>query len=206
MAGTGLKTTQVDLLSGLDSRGQQALIRHSKQHGITLYGLDEVLKALKTIDPTLRKEARKRIRKVPAEIQKKTKAAVPGRNPMRNWGGWSRRGGIGRDGRTSYADVGALRWDASAVKSGIKLLTGGEKMNVRLMNQSGPGSVFEMAGSRNNYSTPQGQVFTTNLRSFGVAPRLLVKTWRDEKGITRTASEMGKVARFAEEEVKRRIA
>jgi hypothetical protein len=212
MAGPG-GSTQIDLLSGLAPHQQQSLIRHSKAHGITLYGLDETLMALKTIDPTVRKEAQKRIRKVPTEVAKKTKARVPGNRPMRNWGGWSRRGGAG------MGDVGALTWDAKAVKSGIKVLTGGQKLNVRLVNKSAPGAVLEMAGTQNNYGQsmlggkprysvphPAGEVFTNNLKAFGVAPRLLIKTWRDEKGIKRTASEMGKVARFAEEEVNRRIA
>lgn len=219
MAGTALKTTQVDLLSGLGQRDQQALIRHAKQHGITLYGLDETLQALRTIDPTIRKNAQKRIRKVPAEVQKKTKARVPSNRPMRNWGGWSRRGGVARgSSATSFGDVGALRWDDRAVKSGIRLLTGGQKLNVRLLNKSAPGGVFEMAGSKGTVRQPMlgnvprfktyhpaSQVFQNNMKMFGVAPRLLIKTWRDEKGIKRTASEIGKVAKFAEEEVKRRI-
>jgi hypothetical protein len=204
MAGPALRTTKIDLLSGLSPSQQRSVVRHSKQHGIVLYGLDDTLAALKLLNPTVQKEARKRIRAVPLEIAKKTQAKVPAR-PMRNWGGWSRRGGVGSDGRTDFASVGALRWDQSAVKSGIKVLTGGQKLNVRLVNKSGPGAVFEMAGTRNNTSGPAGEVFTSNLRMYGTAPRLLVQTWRDEKGIKRTASEMGKVARFAEEQVKARM-
>lgn len=162
-------------------------------------GLDVTLNALKLIDPTFHKEARKRIRKVPAEVQKKTKARVPTQRPMRNWGSWSRKGGLyGR----SMNDVGALRWDATAVKGGIKLLTGGQRLNVRLINKSGPGAVFEMAGSKNdNSASSPGRQFNDNLKWFGAAPRLLIATWREEKGIKRTASEMGKVAKFAEERV-----
>jgi hypothetical protein len=163
-------------------------------------GLDVTLNALKLIDPTFHKEARKRIRKVPAEVQKKTKARVPTQRPMRNWGSWSRKGGLyGR----SMNDVGALRWDATAAKGGIKLLTGGQRLNVRLINKSGPGAVFEMAGSKNNNAASSpGRQFNDNLKWFGAAPRLLVQTWRDEQGIKRTASEMGKVAKFAEERCK----
>jgi hypothetical protein len=163
-------------------------------------GLDVTLNALKLIDPTFHKEARKRIRKVPAEVQKKTKARVPTQRPMRNWGSWSRKGGLyGR----SMNDVGALRWDATAVKGGIKLLTGGQRLNVRLINKSGPGAVFEMAGSKNdNSASSPGRQFNDNLKWFGAAPRLLIATWREEKGIKRTASEMGKVAKFAEERCK----
>jgi len=163
-------------------------------------GLDVTLNALKLIDPTFHKEARKRIRKVPAEVQKKTKARVPTQRPMRNWGSWSRKGGLyGR----SMNDVGALRWDATAAKGGIKLLTGGQRLNVRLINKSGPGAVFEMAGSKNdNSASSPGRQFNDNLKWFGAAPRLLVQTWRDEQGIKRTASEMGKVAKFAEERCK----
>jgi hypothetical protein len=83
------------------------------------------------------------------------------------------------------------------------LLTGGQRLNVRLINKSGPGAVFEMAGSKNdNSASSPGRQFNDNLKWFGAAPRLLVQTWRDEQGIKRTASEMGKVAKFAEERCK----
>ena len=163
-------------------------------------GLDVTLNALKLIDPTFHKEARKRIRKVPAEVQKKTKARVPTpQRPMRNWGSWSRKGGLYS---RSIKDVGALRWDATDAKGGIKLLTGGQRLNVRLINKSASGAVFEMAGSKNNNAASSaGRQFNDNLKWFGAAPRLLIATWREEKGIKRTASEMGKVAKFAEERV-----
>jgi hypothetical protein len=168
-------------------------------------GLDVTLNALRLIDPTFHKEARKRIRKVPAEVQKKTKARVPTQRPMRNWGSWSRVGGkygARAAGVTRMADVGALRWDATAAKGGIKLLTGGQRLNVRLINKSASGAVFEMAGSKNdNSASSPGRQFNDNLKWFGAAPRLLIATWREEKGIKRTASEMGKVAKFAEERV-----
>jgi hypothetical protein len=167
---------------------------------IQLEGLDATLNALKTISPTFHKEARKRIRKVPAEVQKKTKARVPTpQRPMRNWGSWSRKGGLYS---RSIKDVGALRWDATDAKGGIKLLTGGQRLNVRLINKSASGAVFEMAGSKNNNAASSpGRQFNDNLKWFGAAPRLLIATWREEKGIKRTASEMGKVAKFAEERV-----
>jgi hypothetical protein len=167
---------------------------------IQLEGLDATLNALKTISPTFHKEARKRIRKVPAEVQKMTKARVPTpQRPMRNWGSWSRKGGLYS---RSIKDVGALRWDATAAKGGIKLLTGGQRLNVRLINKSASGAVFEMAGSKNNNAASSaGRQFNDNLKWFGAAPRLLIATWREEKGIKRTASEMGKVAKFAEERV-----
>jgi hypothetical protein len=150
---------------------------------IQLEGLDATLNALKTISPTFHKEARKRIRKVPAEVQKKTKARVPTpQRPMRNWGSWSRKGGL--------------------YSRSIKLLTGGQRLNVRLINKSASGAVFEMAGSKNNNAASSaGRQFNDNLKWFGAAPRLLIATWREEKGIKRTASEMGKVAKFAEERV-----
>ena len=170
---------------------------------IEIEGLDLTLNALKSISPTFYKEARKRIRSVPADVQKKTKAKVPSGRPMRNWGSWSRVSGLyGR----SMSDVGALRWDSNAARSGIKLLTGGQRLNVRLINKSAVGAVFEMAGSKNNNSPRSaGRVFNDNLKWYGAAPRLLIATWREEKGVTRTASEMGKVAKFAEERVKEAI-
>lgn len=162
----------------------------ASKSGVDITGLAETLQALKIIDPTVRKESLKPISAVGRDIVKKAKARVPQR-PARNWGNWSRRG----DGS------GGLDWDQATVRAGIKYLGGGQRMNIRLINKSAPGAVWETAGQKGAYTTTQGPVLVRNMERLGVAPRGLVKTWRDEKGVTRFAGAIKQATRIAEDKV-----
>jgi hypothetical protein len=169
----------------------------SRGASIQVLGLDEVMRELDRFDPEARKAIAAGITKVPKEVAAKTRGKV--KDPaLRNWGGWSRSGGKNKSGGTSYADVGALRWDKGAVRSGIRSLSGGKRMNVTLVNKSAAGAVFEMAGSDN-----PNRPFNRAMNRYGPAPRLLVKTWREEKGIKRTASAVGREMRKAEDKLRR---
>jgi hypothetical protein len=164
----------------------------ASRSGVDISGLAETLQALKIIDPTVRKESLKPISAVGRDIAAKARKAVPNR-PARNWGGWQRRGEPG--------DSSSLGWDAAVVKSGIKYLAGGQRMNMRLVNKSPAGAVYETAGQKGNYSTPQGAVLVRNMDRFGIAPRGLVKTWRDQKGVTRFAGAIRRATVIAEDKV-----
>jgi hypothetical protein len=183
----------------------------ASKSGVDISGLAETLRALKIIDPTVRKESLKPISAVGRDIVKLTKARVPN-SPARNWGAWQPRGrgssaklgpraGFADNGPTYRSNPGRLGWNASEVKAGVRYLGGGERMNIRLVNRSAAGGVFETAGQQGNYSTPQGAVFARNLDRFGVAPRGLIKTWRNEKGVTRFASAIKKATLIAEAKV-----
>jgi hypothetical protein len=80
-------------------------------------------------------------------------------------------------------------------------LAGGQRMNMRLVNKSPAGAVYETAGQKGNYSTPQGAVLVRNMDRFGIAPRGLVKTWRDQKGVTRFAGAIRRATVIAEDKV-----
>ena len=165
----------------------------ARNAAIRIDNLKEVVAEVQKFDPAIRKSIASGITKVPKEVAKKTRDAVPGRG-LTNWGGWSRRGG-----QTS-GDVGALRFDQSAIRSGIKSLSGGKRMNVRLVNRAPSGAAFEMIGSK----SPTSQFAQAVAGRHGSqAPRLLVKTWREEKGIKKTAAAVGREMRRAEDALRR---
>lgn len=169
-----------------------------KSHGasIQVLGLDEVMRELDRFDPEARKAIAKGVTQVPKEIAATTRGRVVGQ-ALTNWGGWSRGGARRKSGGTNYSNVGALRYDAADIQKGIRALGGGKRMNVRLVNRAASGAVFEMAGSK----TPNAP-FNRAMNRYGPAPRLLVKTWREEKGIKRTASAVGREMRKAEDRLR----
>jgi hypothetical protein len=183
----------------------------ASRSGVDISGLAETLQALQIIDPTVRKESLKPISAVGRDIAKKAKARVPQR-PARNWGSFAprpkggdvklgRRPGFKSTGPTYRSELGRLGWNAAEVKGGIKYLGGGQRMNMRLVNKSAPGAVYELAGQKRDYTTAQGPVFVRNLDRFGIAPRGLIKTWRDQKGVTRFAGAIRRATVIAEDKV-----
>ena len=170
----------------------------AKQAMVTVVGLDEVMASVGEFDPKARKAIADGLKKVPNEIADKTRRRAPGR-ALTNWGSWSRRGGKRDDGSTNFSDVGALTFDQAAIAKGIKVLHGGKRMNVRLVNRAPSGAAFEMVGSKR----PGTQFNSAVASKWGPAPRLLVRTWREEKGITKTASAIGREMRKAEDILRR---
>lgn len=162
--------------------------------GINVENLDKTLNALRVIDPEMKKNLNKEMVKSVRPIVTKTKNLVPAR-PARNWGGWSNRG---RD----------LGWNPAVVKRGIATSTanaraagGGVRSQFRLLNKSPAGAIYETAGSRGGNGTLQSKFFLRNLELGGKPPRLLVKTWREEKGYTVVAGAMRGVVGQAEARV-----
>jgi hypothetical protein len=170
----------------------------AKQTAVTVVGLDEVMAGIGKFDADARKAIAAGITKVPKEVADKTRRKTPGR-ALSGWGQWSRRGAKNEDGSTNFSDVGALTFDQAAIAKGIKVLPGGKRMNVRLVNRAASGAAFEMVGSKN----PTSQFAKAVAGRWGPAPRLLVRTWREEKGITKTASAIGREMRKAEDILRR---
>ncbi len=164
--------------------------------GINVENLDKTLNALRVIDPEMKKNLNKEMVKSVRPIITKTKGRVPSR-PARNWGGWV-EAGRGRN----------LGWDAAVVKRGITTSTanaragaGGVRSQFRLLNKSVAGAIYETAGSQGGSGTLQSRYFLRNLDLGGRPPRLLVRTWREEKGYTVVAGAMRGVANRAEARV-----
>jgi hypothetical protein len=168
------------------------------QAGINVEGLDKTLGALRIIDPEMKKNLNKEMVRSVRPIIAKVKGNVPNR-PARNWGGWIESRESGRD----------LSWDPSVVKRGIRTSTANSRTNssgvrsqFRLLNKSIAGAIYEKAGLGSGNGTVQSQYFVRNLSMYGKPPRLLVKTWREEKGYTVVAKAMRGVVDQAEQRVK----
>ena len=167
------------------------------QAGINVEGLDKTLAALRIIDPELKKNLNREMVKSVRPIITKTKNRVVDR-PARNWGRWI-EAGRNRN----------LSWDAAVVKQGISTSTAnaraksGVRAQFRLMNKSPAGAIFENAGAAGGNGTIQSHFFLKNIALHGgKPPRLLVQTWREEKGYTVVALAMRGVVDQAEQRVK----
>ena len=150
---------------------------------IEVRGLQHTLRALRIIDPEAMKAFRLGFKQATQPIVDKTKARVPAR-PMSGWGEWSER----------------LDWDSNRVKRGLKSQVSITKRRAILRLRSGDaaGAVYENAGSKSPLS-PFVRGLVTSAR--GEQPRLLVKTWKEEKGIKAIHVEVGRLVRDAQDRV-----
>lgn len=166
---------------------------------IKVEGLDKTLRALKIIDPEANKALRKGFREATQPIVDKARRQVPAR-PLSNWGQWSSWKG-GRD----------LSWDAPKVARGItqQITTAKNRAGLRLVNRSAAGAIWETAGSKMSMQSTradrvgQSQAFNRLANGKAAAPRLLVRTWKQEKGIRATYTAVGKLIADAEERVQK---
>ena len=164
---------------------------------VTLRGLDTTLRALKVIDPEAMKALRVGFKNAATPILNKTKSNVPGR-PLSGWGGWVNDKN-GRD----------LSWDQSKVKRGLrsKVSVSKKRAGLQLVNASPQGSIWETAGSKNAqegvraFRVNQSRAFNRLAMGQSAPPRLLVKTWKQEKGIKQTYTAVGKLIADAEKRV-----
>ena len=85
--------------------------------------------------------------------------------PMTNWGRWIAK----KDGRN-------LGWSQAEAIKGIKIKQRGRARRspysgvLQIRNESAVGAIFEMAGRRNQPSTPQGAQFIENLQNIVSVP------------------------------------
>ena len=137
---------------------------------ISVRGLQHTLRALSVIDPEQMKAFRRGFKDATQPIIDKAKRRVPAQ-PMSGWGTWS----------------GRLDWDSNRVKRGLKSQVSVTKRRaiLRLRSNDAAGAVFENAGSKSP-SSPfvRGLVASAGKNGFEAEqPRLLVRTWKEEKGI-----------------------
>lgn len=163
----------------------------AKRTAVQVEGLKDVMAAVDKLNANASKAIAEGLQKVPKEVADKTRRRVPGQ-ALSGWGGWSRTD-------SGMSGVGALRFDKTDIDRKIKVLSGGKRMNVRLVNQAASGAVFETAGRRN----PGSQFNQALANRWGPAPRLLIRTWREERGVAKTASAVGREMRKAENLLRR---
>jgi hypothetical protein len=136
------------------------------------------------MEPKAMSALRKGFKQTATPILDKAKAEVVS-SPLSGWGQWR----------------GRLDWDQGKIQKGLRSQVSVTKRsaNMRLLNASPAGAVFETAGSKN----PGSQFNRVIMDRYGDAPRLLVKTWKREKGIKTTFVAVKKLIAEAEAEVER---
>ncbi len=127
---------------------------------------------------------RKGFKQTATPILDKAKAEVVS-SPLSGWGQWR----------------GRLDWDQGKIQKGLRSQVSVTKRsaNMRLLNASAAGAVFETAGSKN----PGSQFNKVIMDRYGDAPRLLVKTWKREKGIKTTFVAVQRLISEAEAELEK---
>ena len=152
---------------------------------IRVRNLQHTLRALSVIDPEQVKAFRQAFADASRPIIDKTKAIVP-EQPMSGWGRWD----------------GARDWDQTAVRKGLRTQISLQKRraSLRLVSMNAAGAIYENAGSK----TPDAPFNRGLVRSRqGGPPRLLVKTWKQEKGVRQVYRVLNQQIRAAEERVQK---
>ncbi len=121
---------------------------------VQVQGVKQTLKALKDIDPALRRAAIKEMKTAVQPMVNEVRSKMPNK-PLDNWG-----------------EGGRLGWDVNQVRKSVKVKFGGRKVRggsgnqyplLRLVIQSPAGAVFDIAGRRSNGRSPQGTAFINAL-------------------------------------------
>lgn len=149
---------------------------------IKVTGVDRTLRALRVIDPEAMKAFRSGFKDAATPILDKAKAEVTG-PPLSGWGKWG----------------GRLDFNDRKVRTGIRSQVSVRRRdaNLRLVSSNAAGAVYENAGSRN----PNSQFNRALIDRHGGAPRLLVRTWKQEKGIKQMHLAVGRLIERAEARV-----
>ena len=151
---------------------------------IEVYGVPEMLKLLKTIDPALRKATQAKMKLAAAPILAEARSLIPevaiepGEKGRRRGGGWKVTGRLG--------------YDAKAVKRSIKVVFKGSRIRdknantfplLKLVLGSAGGSIFDMAGRSGSGNTPSGTALIRKLqKDRGGASRVMWKSVESKIG------------------------
>lgn len=153
-----------------------------------VFGVREAMKALSKVDPVLRRETQKRMRRAAEPLRVAIRAQIPSDPPMSGW------------------ERGRYAFDGAAAKRGVRPRYGGRARGnnawpLLTMTQSDAGgAVFDMAGRASSGKSPQGRQFIANLRArSGQASRSM---WR---GVEGNLDAVVTEARRAVEDMKRQI-
>jgi hypothetical protein len=181
---------------------------------VTLKNLTEYMNALKVIDPAMAKALRAEMKKPAQKIAASARDEAPPGPLIHNYGQWKR----GQDGFD-------LSYDRSQVQRGIKVTTAKSRISgsevgassaLRIVSSNAVGILYEKIGKRSGSGTavrngkkvswPQGRHFIRAITGdYSQAPRLLLRIWKRDRGITKSAAAAHRVAEQAIAEVEKRL-
>lgn len=182
---------------------------------ISLEGVDQTLKAIRTIAPDLDKELKKQLKGIGNEIVTGAKQRVPGVSPLSNWervpvgdpNWWSKfkadqRGLRRREG-------GFPAYNAGKIKSNIRTQIGkpkGAKFGgvVYVTNKDAAGSILEVAGRKNDPFNGAGEHFISVMNDVDTASRVIWDAF-DDLGRTKIQQQIVDAVQAAEDELQRRL-
>lgn len=147
---------------------------------VRIDGLDRTLRVLSQIDPIMEKEIRKEINAAAGSVRDLARRYVPSESPMSGWQApnWGARG----------FDAATIKKGITVVRRGDRTKPGSYRREIRIVNKSAPGVIYELAGSKSNGITPQGRVFIRNIAESGLRQPL-------RRLVVRAGVEKGKEAR-----------
>lgn len=137
---------------------------------VRIDGLDRTLRAIGSVDKVMEKEIRKELNAAAGSVRDLAQRYIPQESPMSGWSidNWGHRG-----------------YDPAAMKSGIKVVrrgnrgrSGSYRREIRIVNRSAPGVIYELAGTKSLGRSPQGAQFVRNIAATGLRVplrRLLVR-------------------------------
>jgi hypothetical protein len=156
---------------------------------VTVKDYSKFKKELKAFSPELRRAMDREIRSNLTPIATLAKGYVPA-NVMRNW----------RKTDNPNAEWGPrIGFDQSEVKKGIAVRQGGKRARGnatqsawRIVNRSGAGVIYELAGSKSDGSGFNGRQFVENIRNVGgkKTSRLIWRAWDESRGEERITDDI----------------
>ena len=127
-------------------------------------GLEEALKTLREADPVLYREGQKMLRKAGRPIVDDARSRVPRQTPL---SGWKEGNGRGSGGFPNW-ESGVQRKINLRIRRQRVTGMGGRRVLIRVVQGSGAGEVFDIAG-RKNVGNPIDR--SLNIAGFGGASR-----------------------------------
>ena len=127
---------------------------------VRVRGVQETLRDLRTLEPTLYKATMRTIKRAAKPLQSAAQGALPASAPL-----------------SGFAHGGRTGWSRSAAR--VSVNTGGRKSGgtwtlVKVRLNGAAGSLFDMAGRGSSGDTPQGAALVENLTSrYGAASRAM---------------------------------
>lgn len=137
---------------------------------VRIDGLSRTLRAIGSVDKVMEREIRRELNQAAGSVRDLARRYVPAESPMSGWtiDNWGHRG-------YNPADMKA---GIQVVRRGNRGRAGSFRREIRIVNRSAAGVIYELAGTKSKGYSPQGAQFIRNIADSGLRVplrRLLVR-------------------------------
>ena len=129
-------------------------------------GYRSLMKALKELEPGLRKDTLREINRAAGAVVKTARGYVPPESPMSGWTPEKAKPGSRWAERSFIADE--VRAKIRTTRGQSKPDRTGYRNDVGIVNGSAAGVIYELAGTKSRGMTPQGKKFVENIAATGL--------------------------------------